>query len=305
MPDENTDQQSSGQQTDTQNANQQPPSNQQPSGNDLDPLLKIANATTLQDAIKWAENANSRLGNSISLPNEPDAEANRLIQEKLAARGYDVMLRPDMSDPEQAATMKQLLGVPDSIDGYVMPEQTDELQYNTAAAEKFRESAFKHGIPVSAFEAMLNDVVQDGMAAQSQYKEAEAQNMDALKSELGYAFDEKVNQAGELMKIINPDYDPSNASSNEIRGMMRLMEYMGEMSSEVQNFNRPTENTRMTPDEAKVKIQEIMNEMDSLNFNDPKYKVLAKQKRELYKEAYPDGITQDGTARVGGIKFGT
>ncbi len=264
-------------------------------------LMEIANASNIDDAVKWAENVNSRLGKSITLPDEPDSEANRLIQEKLAARGYDVMLKPDFNDPEQLKVIHEMLGKPKEPDEYKLPEPNDELNYDPAVAEKFKEVAYKHDLSQQQMEGVLVDLIAENQAKQAEMQQAEYERMKGLKEKLGFAYDEKVGKAKELMKVINPDFDTSQATAAEIEGMLRLVDKIGEIGTEGVNFDRPAEFTRRTPDEAKAEISKILKELDSMSPSDPAYKSLMDKKRALYKEAYPEPASSDGTGRVGGV----
>jgi len=280
---------------------------QAPDTSGMEALYKIANASNIEDVTKWAENANSRLGNSITLPSEPDADTNRLIQEKLASRGYDIMVKPDMTNPDQMKLMRAMMGTPDEAGGYTLPEQSDDLKYDPVMAEAYTLSAHKNGLSQSQMEGVLVDIAAQNMSAYADRQQQQYNQMTELKKELGFAYDEKVAEAGNMMKVINPEYDPTNATAGEINGMIRLMDYIGGMAKEGQNFQRPAEVTHMTPDEAKTKIADVVNKLDEMNMNDPQYGVLMKQKRALYREAYPDTASSgmNGTAGIGGITFNT
>ena len=285
----------------------QPETNQltgeQPPADKLQKLMQIANATNIDDAVKWAENVNSRLGKSITLPDEPDSEANRLIQEKLAARGYDVMLKPDLNDPEQLKYLHEILGKPKEPDEYKLPEPNEELNYDPSVAEKFKEVAYKHDLSQSQMEGVLVDLIAENQSKQAELQKAEYERLTNLKAKLGFAYDEKVGKAKELMKVINPEFDTNNATAAEIEGMIRLVDKIGDIGAEGVNFSRSPETTRRTPDEAKAEISKVMKELEGMPPSDPAYKGLMDKKRNLYKEAYPDQMEPDGTARVGGVRF--
>ena len=284
----------------SQDAPQEQPA-EQPTN--MDALYKIANGSNLDDVIKWAENANSRLGKSITLPDNPDAEANRLIQDKLIARGYDVILKPDINDAEAVSQLKQMLGI-GKPENYTIPESTDEMQYDQAAAENLIEIASKYDLSQDAYQGILTDLTKVKLQAMAQQQKAQQEGMGKLKDELGYAFDDKVSQAKEWMKVINPDYNTDNATAAEIQGMLRMMAKIGELSAEGQNFSRPLESTRMTPAEAQGKIADVMKRLDETPVSDPRYQSLLKEKSELFKLAYP-GDEPSRTAGVGGVSWDT
>lgn len=266
-------------------------------------LLDMSNATNLDDAVKWAENANKRLGSSINLPPDATTENNAEIQRKLAARGYDVMLKPDLSDPDQMKAINAMLGVPEEVDGYKLPEMDENFKYNEEGAKKFIEGAHKYGLTQSQMEGILRDNAALAMSQEADFKQHQFDGIAALKAELGYAYDEKYKQAEAVMKIINPEMDMSGVSADQIRGALNLAEHYNAMGQEGQNFGRQEEATRRTPEEAKAKIQEVTAKLLEMKPNDVGYKELIEQKRALYKEAYAGKGSPDGTARIGGVQF--
>ena len=286
-----------------QQGGQQQQQQQQQSNDSMQKLLDISNATNIDDAVKWAENANSRLGSSINLPSESNAENNAEINRKLTARGYDMMIKPDMNDPEQVKSLNTLRGVPDETAGYKLPEQTDDFKYNEAGANKFVEGAHKYGLTQAQMEGLLRDNATLAMEQGTAFEQERFDGITSLKSELGFAYDAKLELAGEVMKLVNPDFDVSTASRAQIEGALRVADHYGQMAAEGTNFGRTPETVRMTPDEAKTKIKEVTGKLISMKPNDLGYQDLMAQKRALYKEAYPDKASPDGTARVGGVQF--
>lgn len=266
-------------------------------------LFDISNATNIDEAVKWAENANSRLGSSINLPSEATKENNALIQSKLSSRGYDVMLKPDLNDPDQLKALNAMLGVPEEISGYKLPEMTDDFKYNQDGANKFIEGAHKYGLTQSQMEGLLRDNATLAMSQEANFKQSQFDGISALKAKLGYAYDEKYSQAEAVMKIINPEMDMSNISAAQIEGALNIAEHYKSMGQEGQNFGRQEEMSRMTPDEAKNKITEVTEKLLAMKPNEVGYKELMEQKRALYKEAYPGKGSADGTARLGGVQF--
>lgn len=277
---------------------------QAPDVTGVDALLKIANASNIDDAVKWAENANSYMGRSIQLPTEPSAEANRLINDKLTAHGLDVMLKPDLNDPEQLMQLKKMMGVPDELDGYQLPEASDELQYNVEEAERFKNIAHKYGLPQDAFQGIVQDMASQSMSQKAEMLQQRESQMAELKGKLGYAYDEKVAEATALMKIVNPDYNADNASPREIEGMLNIAQHFKALGSEGNNFTRPAEQARRTPDEAKAEIAKLRTNEAYLDPAHPEHAMVKKQMSKLYAELFPEnGVDADGTVRVGGVQF--
>lgn len=289
---------------DDNNDNGAPAGEQAPQQTDsMQKLLDMSNATNLDDAVKWAENANKRLGSSINLPSDATAENNAEIQSKLSARGYDVMLKPDLSDPAQMKAINAMLGVPEEIDGYKLPEMDENFKYNEDGAKKFIEGAHKYGLTQNQMEGILRDNATLAMSQEADFKQSQFDGITSLKAEMGYAYDEKYKQAEAVMKIINPDMDMSKVSADQIKGALNIAEHYKAMGQEGQEFGRTNEVTRRTPDEAKAKIAEVTAKLLEMKPNDVGYKELMLQKRELYKEAYAGKGSPDGTARLGGVQF--
>ena len=282
---------------------QQQQDGQQQSTDSMQKLLDISNATNLDDAVKWAENANSRLGSSINLPSEANAENNALIQSKLEARGYNVMLKPDTADPAQMKALNAMLGVPEEVAGYKLPEMTDDFKYNQEAADDFAKRAHKYGLTQSQMEGLLRDNATTAMSQQADYLSTQSEAMNGLKAELGFAYDEKMAAAEGMFKMAHPDREMKDLPVEVIQGFIRIAEANTALAAEGTNFGRSPEQSRMSPDEAKAEIMGVTQKLLEMKPNDTGYQELMDKKRALYKQAYPSSGKNDGTGRVGGVKF--
>jgi len=270
----------------------------------IEKILEISQATNIEDAAKWAENINSMQGRSIQLPDDPTAENNALIQRKMTERGYDIMMKPDVNDAEQMNAMYNALGRPSKEDGYKLPEMTDDFKYNEDEMKKFADKAHSYGFSQAQFDQMVQAQVSGGMSEQADYERLKHEGITALKTEMGYAYEEKVAKAAEVMKVANPDFDVTKASRAEIEGALRIADYYGNLGKEGTHFSRPDEVTKRTPDEAQAEIAALRKNPAYLDPQDPEHNVVRTKMRELYKSAYPDnGNSSDGVARVGGVKF--
>lgn len=205
-------------------------------------------------------------GNSISIPGEDAGdEARQQFTKKLMEKAPNVMLKPDFDSPEQSVEFYRTMGMPEKSDGYGTPEIKDipeGVKTDDTRLDFFRGIAHKAGLSKGQFNKIMTEVIQQDIVSSVEGISAQKVEMDGLTKEWGMATEERMEQAkGILEKTGAPEslreaLNKRQLPSDLIKWIHGLATSIG---SEGTNFgnNDTSANGRMTPQEAKEKIEEI------------------------------------------------
>lgn len=309
MSDENV----SGQATDTGGAND----NTGGAGNEptwRDNLAEeYRGATVLQDfkdvngLAKAYIDTKQMVGNTLRVPsdeagNEDWDKFYNTLNERTNNR---VMPRPDPENPEAVKAIYNALGRPEEAKEYELPKH-EGLDLPEERQALLREAAYEANLTKTQFNKVLDKVLAADAAAVADQQHALQEGMKALNQEWGVTFDNKVRAAeqvkNQFFKFI--DVPVSQLGADTVRAFAQLAEQFGGEGKGLIDGHQQ-ESGKLTPDEAKLQIAEMMNNKNHPYWNkaDPGNEAARRKMRELHKLADPgpaDGVGGGGFS-VGGL----
>lgn len=232
------------------------------------------------------------IGGSIRIPGaDAGTEDWAKFDEKLA--GVPGLTRlPGEGEAMDAVWNK--LGRPDTADKYTIA-RGDKIERNAEAEGAFLAEAHKAGLTNAQAQAMIGYF--DGLIGRgTEARATEAQQFEAqLKSEWGAAFEQKLQDAAraasyyggdELMKML----DASGLGNHP--ALIKAFAKMGDSIKETPSAGSKATGFAMTPQEAREKISEIMNNRDHAYHNGRAagHTDAVAKMQDLFRFAYPEAM---------------
>jgi len=158
-------------------------------------------------------------------------------QTKQAVGKKGVILPTAESSPEEVASYRKAMGVPDSPDGYYAVKENvilpEGVVWRDDIAETYFQVAHKHNIPASAMQELVQIDVKrrelEGKAAISEIQEQKQQNLMVLRQTWGANFDRNVEIARRAATTVGVSPNSYGFRDPEVvRGFVRLASMMGE-----------------------------------------------------------------------------
>jgi hypothetical protein len=251
------------------------------------------------DVFKTVIEQQSMLGNTVGRFPGPDAgEAERKKwfddnKDKLARHG--LMLRPDFENPEQAPEFWRTLGSPEDTDGYENPEDLPTALGDDVEAG-LRKAAHDANLTKAQYKKFVQNLARGLAQSHEQQREAiESQNAE-LKQEWGMAFSERADAAKKMHEELGlyPDRQFGELTPKEIKSLYGLYESMTGKGPQIarQGEQQPQ---RMTPDEARAQMAEIMRRIHDpeSNLTQPEVQALLKKRNRIAVEelGYSDKLS--------------
>jgi len=232
----------------------------------------LANFEDISQVAKAFVDMKSYQGNSISIPGEDAGDEQRQqFVEKLIEKAPNVMLRPDLDNPEQSRDFYRTMGMPDKSDGYGVPEIKDlpeGVNQDSERLDFFREIAHKAGLTKGQFDKIMSEVITQDISTATSTLESQKAEMESLKQEWGAATDDRLGQALGLMeKTKAPDHLIEAMKNNQlpadiIKWAHSLAVSIGQEGTNLGNSDLSNNGAALTPQEAQDKIDEIYANKD-------------------------------------------
>jgi hypothetical protein len=247
------------------------------------------------------------IGNSIRIPGEDASdevrsEFNNKILEKVPA----LMPRPDFDNEEQAANFHKSLGVPDSEEGYEIPEVEipDDVKFDRETLAPFKAIAKKYNLTPGQFKGVMEDFQAMSFANAQASNKSHAEAMEGLATEWGQAYDQN-------MKIAQDIAEKTGAPEGVIEGMKNgdippgMIKYFHSLAARFGkegndlNSHENHHDGKMTPDEAQYKLNEILNNKQHAYWDSkhPNHMGARKKVMELTAAANPQMSTDANDLR--------
>lgn len=129
------------------------------------------------------------------------------MEQLLGKKASAVVVPNDKSTPEEVASFRKALGVPEKAEGYDLkkPEQLPPgVEWDESTASEFSKLAHKHNIPAAALKELVAFDLQRnsklGLAHQQVQQQMAAQRLEQGKAELKQAFGENYDARLTLVK---------------------------------------------------------------------------------------------------------
>jgi hypothetical protein len=204
---------------------------------------------------------------------------------------------PPNAPPEAQRAALEKMGLPKDIGGYTLDQKAvgESIKLDAPGMKTLTEAAFKAGVLPKQLEGLLgtfNGMIEQGRneMAQAEIKR-NADNIAALKNELGEAFDGDVAAANfavqklggkELMESIN------KAGLGTDAALLKALTKVGKILAEDEGGgDKPNDfGGGMTPDAAKAEGQRLLKEAIDVQATDPlKARELNKKAQEFFARA--------------------
>jgi hypothetical protein len=231
-------------------------------------------------------------GNSLPLPKEGEelsTDDRKALYEKVTRA------LPELADRI----------VPDSIDGYAMPEGASE------ELGVLREIAREAKLSTEQYNTVLETVMKGNELQTQQANEAREKEVYEHKQEWGPAYPDRYNEAYAMarsMSDINSDhlaFQDGTISPTAIKTYYQMAQMVKGKAAGLSEQGVISD--RLTPAETREAIADINKKLESIKPSDPMYKELLAQRRKHY-QALPENQETANPGYVGmgegGVKFG-
>ena len=196
---------------------------------------------------------------------------------------------------DEAAQLRALQGIPQSADEYKLPEGLSE-----ELAGWFKENAVKAGLSANgALELATAYMELEKANIEKQEiarREAHKANVEVLKKELGAAYESRISLANRAAQELGGNEAVQallDAGLGAHPAILKMLSNVGKMMEE-DSIPSSQHNAKfgVTPEDAKMQIQQLMSSRETLNAyynkHDAKHELVKKQIQDLYAVAYPD-----------------
>lgn len=254
----------------------------------------------------------SSLGQSIRIPGENANDDDKTaFYDKVRAKVPGLMPMPDINDKTALDAFYKTIGRPDAADGYSMPDFGD-ANVNTDPVKAFMPIAHTLGLTQAQFEGVVKQATESNKADATAMATAKQADIDALKTEWGEAYPERINAAKVIAEKTGAPPEVVKAAENGTLNSTTakwLFELSKSITPEGTNLNNDKSlDGKKTPLEAKTEIQEIYNNKEHAYWDvaNVGHEAAMQLMDSLYAIAYPEdkgkSVTFSGaTAGIGGI----
>ena len=199
------------------------------------------------------------IGQSIRIPGpEAGDDATKAFYVKLAEKVPGLIRTPNVEDAESMSALYKTLGRPDAAIGYEHPEGMDATKMQDFAnlAHGLGLSKTQYGKMVSALHNM--SVTQSESTSQEFIA-----NTRALKMEWGIVYEDNLQLVDAVMKGTGAPKEMLELAANgklPAEAAKWLHNIGKQLGTEGINFSKDEHTSRVTPSEAKARVEEIMND---------------------------------------------
>ncbi len=208
-------------------------------------------------------------GNSIHIPGEDAGDEDRkAFVDKLIERVPELMLKPDFEKDEQSADFWRALGMPESPEGYEIPQpelqEGEESNIDEDRINIAKNAAHKLGISNKQLNGVLKAVMDYDVETARNADRSQSEELHGLHKEWGLAFEQKYAAALQVAKatgappVLVDAIKGGQAGPETLKWLYQMGKNMGGEGNNLLTMGDGVD-TKMTPSEAQEKIDEIMN----------------------------------------------
>jgi hypothetical protein len=259
---------------------------------DIKASSTLADVKTVESLAKQFIDQAKHLGTSLRLPSEnaSDEDVTR-FQSTLMEKVPSLMFKPDETNAEQMDLLLKQLGRPDEVDGYNVEADLKGYKPDEDQVKFLKEAAHKAGLTKKQYEMVIGSIFTRDSDATSHAKDALSDSRTSLMKDWGMAFDQRNEQATNMLKktgapasLIKAAED-GTIGSDTLKWAYEMVTSLGGEHLEI-NGQRGDE-AKMTPAEAKSQIGEIMNNKQHAFWNprDANHSKAQKDVVELHRQS--------------------
>lgn len=199
------------------------------------------------------------LGTSIRIPGpEAGDDAWTAFHTKLTEKVPNLIPTPDKDNEEHMNALYKTLGRPDDAAGYEHPEGMDATKM-----QDFATLSHTLGLSKTQYSKMVGALAEHTTKQAEAASEAFMQGIRDLKQEWGIIYEDNVKLVDSVMKGTGAPPAMLELAANGKLDSVSLKWLHGigkQLGTEGINFNKDEFSTRVTPAEAKARVQEIMDD---------------------------------------------
>ena len=245
---------------------------------------EVKNAETAEAFFEQMSNMRSSLGQSIRIPGEDASDETRTaFYSKLTEKVPGLVQKPLEDSEEDLLKFYRQLGAPENPEGYTYDKE-DPL------VGLLQNAGVEAGLTPTQFKKVADKLLSESEQARETSKAQKEQEIGDLKKEWGEAYETKRAQA----ELIRKQYFPFAPEGDEIGvASIKAFAKLGDqLAGEDGKIVNPGGNTvgALTPNEAKIKISEILNNKEHPYWNrrDPAHQAAREKMTRLNMAAYPN-----------------
>lgn len=260
---------------------------------DIKASSTLADVKSVESLAKQFIDQAKHLGSSLRLPSEhASAEDITAFQTKLMEKVPSLMFKPDETNEEQMALLYKQLGKPEELDGYTLETDLKGYQPDEEQIKFLKEAAHKAGLTKKQYEAMVGSMLVRDSDAMSNAKNQLNESRTELMKEWGMAFDQRNEQATNMLKktgapasLIKAAED-GTIGSDTLKWAYEMVTSLGGEHLELGDQLGGGDG-KVTPQEAKSQINEIMGNKDHAFWDarNPNHAAAQKDMIELHRAA--------------------
>ena len=246
-------------------------------------------AKPLSQVVADLNDAAQYMGNSLRIPG-PDAGDDKWSEfhAKVQERVPGLMQTPNLEDPDSLNATFGKLGRPEGADGYKTPEGVDLPPEQLG---EIKALAHKANMTQHQFNDYLSTVSETHKTAAEQATAKHQEAITALKGEWGAAYDQRVGQVADFLKTngTTPAYviealEAGSLPADQVRWLHSLADTVSNEDGQFHRQEGDTGQPMLSPEEAKMRVAEIVDRMYDRN-NPPSSDEVAilDKKQEAYE----------------------
>lgn len=224
--------------------------------------------TDINGLAKSHINLQQMIGNSIRIPSEDASpEARKEFYDKIVTKVEGLTVMPNEDDADATAAFWAKAGVPQDASEYALPEGVDAATF--AGLNAIAKEA---GLTKAQFSKLAAGLSGEGIAASTAAQEALEASHNELFKQWGSAKDDKLTAINNMLKNSNaPDTLKEAVASGNVGadfltwadGMIQSLGNEGKVLTGQPNLGSDA----LTPQEAELKIEEIMSNKEHPYWN--------------------------------------
>lgn len=228
----------------------------------------LANIEDVGQLAKSLVDLKAYQGNSIRIPGEDAGEdAMKEFNEKLLSKIPSLMVKPNFENEEQSTEFYRQMGMPENSDSYELPEieGIDPKEIDTETTAFMKGLFHSVGLNKVQFKKVSEAMIKEQHGVKIVAAEKIAEGMKFLRREWGNAFD--INMKASKQAAIDTGAPESLIKAIEtnligadtLKWLHNIGTQLGGEGTQMGNQGDGGSNIPMTPSEAQIKIDEIMD----------------------------------------------
>ena len=229
---------------------------------------------TVDDLAKSFVETKAMVGNSVRIPTaDAGEEARTEFQNQILEKAPNLMLKPNFDNKEQSRQFYETLGMPQTSDQYEAPTLNvpDGVHVETAAMERMKGIAHKHGLTKAQYEGVVSDYMTGEIDSAKLNVDKESADTAALKDKWGMAHADRMDIVAATAAATNaPEIVLKAAKDGTLSGEMSewLHGISTQIGDEGVNFHRQNMSSMvLTPGEASQQLADIMGNKEHAYFD--------------------------------------